>query len=346
MPKISNLTKERKVALLMLLLSIFLFLVLFFLSNKMESKSPSQALVETKPERLQNAITDIPSPNERNIEDSKVDNYETLPTIEDEIFDIEKYWDHLQESLPPNKSEAIDSNALLSSLKMETLNDTLSIEEYLFQDSGNTISQDESAQNPVKGTSPELTREQRHQNAQTKAHNSTQSSYKDIQEDRDYSPKENSEKEFFYQKESSSSRSFQCMFSHKMKIKEGDEVSFVLMEDLDEDGIFLPCGSTLLARCSFDNSRLILSVSSIGTKNMTQKIEYQAYDINGMLGLNCIMRNLGNDSLSESIKSKATQRISILPTDIISLSSLLGNKKTHITIEAGYSFYIKKTLSH
>ena len=141
---------------------------------------------------------------------------------------------------------------------------------------------------------------------------------------------------------------FPCMFSKASKLKNGDRVSVILLEDIVVAGTLIPRNTHLMATCKV-SSRLEMEIASLELGGRIIAFGYEAYDIDGSKGIYC--PDVGNEGQTvrnrgtSLIGSTLTSRMGRVAGDVVStgVSLLQGrNGEISISVPAGYTFYIMK----
>ena len=144
------------------------------------------------------------------------------------------------------------------------------------------------------------------------------------------------------------SRPFPCMFSKASKLKDGDRVSIILLEDIVVSGTLVPRNTHLMASVSLSN-RLELKIASLELGGRIIAFGYEAYDIDGSKGIYC--PDVGNER--STVRSRGTgligstlsSRVGRVAGDVVSTGvSLLQNRdgERTVSVPAGYTFFIMK----
>ena len=144
------------------------------------------------------------------------------------------------------------------------------------------------------------------------------------------------------------SRPFPCMFSKASKLKDGDRVSIILLEDIVVSGTLVPRNTHLMASVSLSN-RLELKIASLELGGRIISFGYEAYDIDGSKGIYC--PDVGNER--STVRSRGTgligstlsSRVGRVAGDVVSTGvSLLQNRdgERTVSVPAGYTFFIMK----
>ena len=143
-------------------------------------------------------------------------------------------------------------------------------------------------------------------------------------------------------------RPFPCMFSKASKLKDGDRVSIILLEDIVVSGTLVPRNTHLMASVSLSN-RLELKIASLELGGRIISFGYEAYDIDGSKGIYC--PDVGNER--STVRSRGTgligstlsSRVGRVAGDVVSTGvSLLQNRdgERTVSVPAGYTFFIMK----
>lgn len=144
------------------------------------------------------------------------------------------------------------------------------------------------------------------------------------------------------------SKPFPCMFSKAAKIRNGDRVSVILLEDIVVAGSLIPRNTHLMATCKV-STRLEIEIASLEMGGRILAFGYEAYDIDGSRGIYC--PDVGNEGQTvrnrgtSIIGSTLTSRMGRVAGDVVStgVSLLQGrNGEVAISVPAGYTFYIMK----
>lgn len=144
------------------------------------------------------------------------------------------------------------------------------------------------------------------------------------------------------------SRPFPCMFSKASKLKDGDRVSIILLEDIVVSGTLVPRNTHLMASVTLSN-RLELKIASLELGGRIISFGYEAYDIDGSKGIYCpdvgsersTVRSRGTGLLGSTLSS----RVGRVAGDVVSTGvSLLQNRdgERTVSVPAGYTFFIMK----
>ena len=143
-------------------------------------------------------------------------------------------------------------------------------------------------------------------------------------------------------------RPFPCMFSKASKLKDGDRVSIILLEDIVVSGTLVPRNTHLMASVSLSN-RLELKIASLELGGRIISVGYEAYDIDGSKGIYC--PDVGNERATVRsrgtglINSTLSSRMGRVASDVVSTGvSLLQSRdgERTVSVPAGYTFFIMK----
>lgn len=144
------------------------------------------------------------------------------------------------------------------------------------------------------------------------------------------------------------SRPFKCMFSKSMKVRNGDRVSVILLEDMMVAGTYIPKNTHVMG-ISRINDRLELDITSIELGGQIIPLGYEAYDIDGSKGIYCpdvgsegkTIRSRGTSLASSTLNSRMGRIAGdIVNTGVSILQGRDGEKA--VSIPAGYTFFILK----
>ena len=147
---------------------------------------------------------------------------------------------------------------------------------------------------------------------------------------------------------SSESHPFKCMFAKESKIKNGQRVSVILMEDLVVAGTPVPKNTHLMARCKLSD-RLELEFENIEIGGRILYLGYEAYDVDGSRGIYCPdvsgtgkqVRSRGSNIISSTLSGKMGRIASEVLSSGVSIAQSVGGEVT-VSVPAGYTFYIVK----
>lgn len=141
---------------------------------------------------------------------------------------------------------------------------------------------------------------------------------------------------------------FQCMFVRLTRIKSGDRVAVRLLEDMVVNGILVQKNTHLMAYCTIDD-RVKLEISNIEVNGKLYKMNYEAYDTDGALGIYCpdLVNNTGKqikgtgaNIINRLIGTRVNSTARELVTTGVSIAT--GEGAPSVTVPAGYTFFIVK----
>lgn len=148
---------------------------------------------------------------------------------------------------------------------------------------------------------------------------------------------------------SSESQPFKCMFAKESKVKNGQRVSVILLEDIMVGGIPVPKNTHLMARCKLSD-RLELEFENIEIGGRILHLGYEAYDVDGSRGIYCPdvsatgkqVRSRGSNILSSTLSGRMGRIASEVLSTGVSIAQSAGGEIT-VSVPAGYTFYIVKS---
>ena len=143
-------------------------------------------------------------------------------------------------------------------------------------------------------------------------------------------------------------RPFRCMFSRQEKLKNGQRVAVILLEEISINGIVIPKNTHIMGTCALSN-RLEVKFESIEIGGRILPLGYDAYDMDGSKGIYCpdvgdvakTARQRGTDIARNTLSS----RLGRVAQDVVSTGvSIARNSsgETTVTVPSGYSFFIVK----
>lgn len=143
-------------------------------------------------------------------------------------------------------------------------------------------------------------------------------------------------------------RPFPCMFSKACKLKDGDRVSIILLEDIVVSGTLVPRNTHLMASCSI-SSRLEMKIASLELNGRIISFGYEAYDIDGSKGIYCpdvgneraTVRSRGSGLLGSTLSSRMGRIAGDVVSTGVSLLQSRDGERT-VSVPAGYTFFIMK----
>lgn len=145
------------------------------------------------------------------------------------------------------------------------------------------------------------------------------------------------------------SHPFKCMFAKESRIKNGQRVSVILLEDITVGGIPVPKNSHLMARCQLSD-RLELEFENIEIGGRILHLGYEAYDVDGSKGIYCPdvsgtgkqVRSRGSNIISSALTGRLGRIAGEVVSTGISIAQNAGGEIT-VSVPAGYTFYIVKS---
>jgi hypothetical protein len=143
-------------------------------------------------------------------------------------------------------------------------------------------------------------------------------------------------------------RPFPCMFSKECRLRDGDRVSIILLEDIVVSGTLVPRNTHLMATASLSN-RLELKIASLELNGRIIAFGYEAYDIDGSRGIYCpdvgnervTVRSRGTGLISSTLNSRMGRVASDVVSTGVSLLQSRDGERT-VSVPAGYTFFIMK----
>ena len=144
------------------------------------------------------------------------------------------------------------------------------------------------------------------------------------------------------------SRPFKCMFSKSMKVRSGDRVSVILLEDMMVGGTYIPKNTHVMGICRI-NERLELDITSIEIGGRIIGLGYEAYDVDGSKGIYCpdvgsegkTIRSRGTSLVNSTLNSRMGRIAGDIVNTGVSILQGRDGEKT-VSIPAGYTFFIQK----
>ena len=145
------------------------------------------------------------------------------------------------------------------------------------------------------------------------------------------------------------SHPFKCMFAKESRIKNGQRVSVILLEDITVGGIPVPKNSHLMARCQLSD-RLELEFENIEIGGRILHLGYEAYDVDGSKGIYCPdvsgtgrqVRSRGSNIISSALNGRLGRIAGEVLSTGVSIAQNAGGEIT-VSVPAGYTFYIVKS---
>lgn len=144
---------------------------------------------------------------------------------------------------------------------------------------------------------------------------------------------------------------FKVMFLEGKKIKNGDKVRIMLIDDIIVDGILVEHNTPLTATCSLGD-RLMLTVPSVTINGRIHTLNFSAVDNDGQLGLYCPVTDTAVKA-EQALDAAST----VAQSEILSMISGVGGRlmqsgtrvlksgskgSSTVTVDQGYQFYITK----
>lgn len=146
----------------------------------------------------------------------------------------------------------------------------------------------------------------------------------------------------------SESHPFKCMFAKESRVKNGQRVSVILLEDIVVGGIPVPKNTHLMARCKLSD-RLELEFENIRIGGRILHLGYEAYDVDGSKGIYCPdvsgtgkqIRSRGSNIINSTLSGRMGRVASEVLSTGVSIAQSAGGEIT-VSVPAGYTFYIVK----
>ena len=143
-------------------------------------------------------------------------------------------------------------------------------------------------------------------------------------------------------------RPFPCMFSRECRLRDGDRVSIILLEDIVVSGTLVPRNTHLMATATLSN-RLELKIASLELGGRIISFGYEAYDIDGSKGIYCpdvgsersTVRSRGTGLVNSTLSSRMGRVASDVVSTGVSLLQSRDGERT-VSVPAGYTFFIMK----
>ena len=147
----------------------------------------------------------------------------------------------------------------------------------------------------------------------------------------------------------SESHPFKCMFAKESKVKNGQRVSVILLEDIVVGGVHVPKNTHLMARCRLSD-RLELEFENIDIGGRILHLGYEAYDVDGSRGIYCPdvsgtgkqVRSRGSNIISSTLTGRMGRIAGEVLSTGVSIAQSAGGEIT-VSVPAGYTFYIVKS---
>ena len=141
-------------------------------------------------------------------------------------------------------------------------------------------------------------------------------------------------------------RPVKCMFAKEMKIRSGQRVPVILLEDILVSGTVIPKNTHLMATCQIAE-RMNLELTSIEIGGRILPLGYEAYDIDGSRGIYCPDTGKGGKAARRQgrdlINTRVTGLVGGLARDVINTGAALMQSRDGeitVTVPAGYTFFI------
>lgn len=139
-----------------------------------------------------------------------------------------------------------------------------------------------------------------------------------------------------------------CMFARESRIKSGQRVSVILLEDLTVSGVTIPKNTHLMATCSI-SGRLELELASLEMGGRIIRLGYEAYDNDGSRGIYCpdvgntpqTVRRNGTGIIGSVIGGRVGSVARQVVNTGVSIAESAAGEKT-VTVPSGYTFFIMK----
>ena len=116
-------------------------------------------------------------------------------------------------------------------------------------------------------------------------------------------------------------RPLKCMFSRQEKLKSGQRVAVILLEEIRVNGVIIPKNTHLMGTCRL-SSRLEVSFESIEVGGRILPLGYEAYDMDGSKGIYCPdVANVGRTARergTDIARSTLSSRLGRVAQDVVS----------------------------
>ena len=143
-------------------------------------------------------------------------------------------------------------------------------------------------------------------------------------------------------------RPLKCMFSRQEKLKNGQRVAVILLEEIRINGVVIPKNTHLMGTCRLSN-RLEVSFESIEVGGRILPLGYEAYDMDGSKGIYCPdVANVGKTARergSDIARSSLSSRLGRVAQDVVSTGVSIARSSSGeatVTVPSGYGFFIVK----
>lgn len=143
-------------------------------------------------------------------------------------------------------------------------------------------------------------------------------------------------------------RPLKCMFSRQEKLKSGQRVAVILLEEIRVNGVIIPKNTHLMGTCRL-SSRLEVSFESIEVGGRILPLGYEAYDMDGSKGIYCPdVANVGRTAKergTDIARSTLSSRLGRVAQDVVSTGVSIARSSSGeatVTVPSGYNFFIVK----
>lgn len=139
-----------------------------------------------------------------------------------------------------------------------------------------------------------------------------------------------------------------CMFARESKIKSGQRVSVILLEEMSVSGVTIPKNTHMMASCNI-SGRLELELASLEMGGRIIRLGYEAYDNDGSKGIYCpdvgnttqTVRRSGTGIIGSVIGGRVGSVARQVVNTGVSIAETAAGEKT-VTVPSGYTFFIMK----
>ena len=143
-------------------------------------------------------------------------------------------------------------------------------------------------------------------------------------------------------------RPLKCMFSRQEKLKSGQRVAVILLEEIRINGVIIPKNTHLMGTCRL-SSRLEVSFESIEVGGRILPLGYEAYDMDGSKGIYCPdVANVGRTARergTDIARNTLSSRLGRVAQDVVSTGVSIARSSSGeatVTVPSGYNFFIVK----
>lgn len=150
------------------------------------------------------------------------------------------------------------------------------------------------------------------------------------------------------EQDASEDRPLKCMFSRQEKLKSGQRVAVILLEEIRVNGVIIPKNTHLMGTCRL-SSRLEVSFESIEVGGRILPLGYEAYDMDGSKGIYCPdVANVGKTARergTDIARSTLSSRLGRVAQDLVSTGVSIARSSSGeatVTVPSGYNFFIVK----